>query len=34
MAYDKRSKTNKRVVCFHQRGADFMSSANPTESYL
>jgi len=30
----ERSKTNKRVVCFYQRGANFMSSANPTESYL
>ena len=29
-----RSKTNKIVVCFYQRGEDFMSSANPTESYL
>ncbi len=31
---DERSKTNKRVICFYQRGANFMSSANPTESYL
>jgi len=30
----ERSKTNKRVICFYQRGANFMSSANPTESYL
>jgi hypothetical protein len=30
----ERSETNKRVVCFYQRGANFMSSANPTESYL
>jgi hypothetical protein len=26
------SKTNKRIICFYQRGANFMSSANPTES--
>ncbi len=23
-----------RVICFYQRGANFMSSVNPTESYL
>ena len=28
------SKTNKRIICFYQRGANFMSSANPTESHL
>ncbi len=27
-------RNQKRVVCFYQRGANFMSSANPTESYF
>jgi hypothetical protein len=30
----ERSETNKRVICSFHRGANFMSSANPTESYL
>ena len=30
--YFRLLETNKRVICFNQRGANFMSSANPTES--